>query len=185
MLRSEAALVVEGVRSSIAQSNMPKGLLSLGSQGEEFRNLGQPWLADMHTILEAEFGLKTLHSDIFPGPGVDLIIDVMDPNLVDILDPFSDHGIMVCNLLEHLEDHETFLYRLRGCMKPGQLLILSGPIDFPFHPDPIDNMFRPEVEEVTHSLATGYNILFSGEAREYFYWDMFFRLPGSKLAGLR
>lgn len=52
------------------------------------------------------------------------------------------------NLLEHVVDIKKASKNILSVVKPGGYLCVSVPHKFPFHPDPIDNMFRPTPEEL-------------------------------------
>ena len=56
---------------------------------------------------------------------------------------------MICsNLLEHVptESVSEICKSLQEFIPKNGYLFISGPYKFPYHPDPIDTMFRPDVE---------------------------------------
>jgi hypothetical protein len=55
---------------------------------------------------------------------------------------------LVSNLLEHIPNAVDGIEKLKTLMEPKTYLILTGPKSFPYHPDPIDNMFRPSISEI-------------------------------------
>jgi hypothetical protein len=44
-------------------------------------------------------------------------------------------------------------------LNKGDILILSGPKSFPYHPDPIDNKFRPSVKVLTELFHQDFEIM--------------------------
>ena len=52
------------------------------------------------------------------------------------------------NLLEHVKNIKNATKNISSAVNPGGYLCVSTPFDFPYHPDPIDNGFRPTPEEL-------------------------------------
>jgi SAM-dependent methyltransferase len=59
---------------------------------------------------------------------------------------------MCNNMLEHVVDIDAVCAALGQICPPNGLLFISVPNSYPFHPDPIDNGFRPSVDELTRIL---------------------------------
>ena len=121
-------------------------LLNVGSQDAAFREKRQPWIdARVFAPLRARGG-KIVHLDLAPGEGVDITGDLLDPNVRAQLRGFR--SVLCANVLEHVPDRERFAAALADVTAPGGYLIVTVPKRFPYHPDPIDTMFRPGIEEL-------------------------------------
>jgi 2-polyprenyl-3-methyl-5-hydroxy-6-metoxy-1,4-benzoquinol methylase len=57
-------------------------------------------------------------------------------------------ALLCFNVLEHLEDRERFASACASLLPHGGLIAISVPYSFPYHPDPIDTLFRPKPAEV-------------------------------------
>lgn len=142
-------------------------ILNVGSQTSKFRKLDQPWVGRLFSKLET-CGHTVVHLDIHAGDGVDIVVDVLDTAQFELV--VGDHDVVfVSNLLEHLNDYIKFARFLSDVLVPDQLLLLSGPKRFPHHPDPIDNNFRPDLEDLIHLLEPRLELIKHAEVREFFY----------------
>jgi hypothetical protein len=142
-------------------------ILNVGSQTSEFRKWDQPWVGSLFSKLESS-GHKVTHLDINSGDGIDLTIDVLDHAQFELA--VRDHDVVfVSNLLEHLNDHVKFAGSLSNVLSPDQLLLLSGPKLFPYHPDPIDNNFRPELKDLINLFEPRLELVNYLEVKEFFY----------------
>ena len=86
--------------------------------------------------------------------GVDFVGDITDESFVARMKAQSFRSVLCCNLLEHVEDRVRVARVLTDLVRPEGHLILSVPNVFPYHPDPIDTMYRPDPEELA-SLFPG------------------------------
>ncbi len=123
-------------------------MLNVGSHTEEFRETTQPWINDYLFRPFAKRGLSVEHTDIQAAPGVDLVGDLTDPDFQSILRSRRYQSVFCNNLLEHVTEPERICNALVECVSAGGYLLLSVPHRFPYHPDPIDTMFRPSPDEL-------------------------------------
>lgn len=77
-----------------------------------------------------------------------MVGDVTDTDFIQTLKQLNPSIIICSNLLEHLENRKIFCDALVKIMNPKTLLIISVPYLFPYHEDPIDTMYRPDIEEL-------------------------------------
>ena len=84
------------------------------------------------------------------GPGVDIVGDITNSATIDILAGSSFKSIFCMNLLEHVEEPLVIVEAMQQLLKPGGLAFVSVPYRFPYHPDPIDTLFRPDPSELSH-----------------------------------
>ena len=123
-------------------------MLNIGSHTEEFRTREQPWIDRYVFAPPRRRGLKVVHLDIRQAPGVDLVGDLTVPAFLEKIAAMKFRSAFCSNLLEHVPSREAICAAAVGAVEPGGYLIVSCPNNFPYHPDPIDTMFRPSVEEL-------------------------------------
>lgn len=142
MLRAEAAWLERELRQLPVADLSP--LLSVGSGHAEL-TADQPWIHEVVYRPLAERGVRVLHHELEPGPGVDVAGDLGDPATLAGLDVRS---VMCCNVLEHLPDPATVAATIGGLVAPGGYAVVTVPRRYPYHPGPIDTMLRPSVGEL-------------------------------------
>ncbi|MDD5449334.1 MAG: hypothetical protein PHO42_01880 [Candidatus Omnitrophica bacterium] len=121
-----------------------QALIDFGSSTEEFRRLFQPYI-DYHIFYPLrKKGLRIIHTDLKKDDGVDTVCDLTKPDSGPILQKIGLADIALCtNLLEHVSDRQIVIGRLKNCVKPGGIIIISVPYIYRWHPDPIDTGYRP------------------------------------------
>ncbi len=123
-------------------------MLNLGSHTEEFRTNRQPWL-QQYIFAEAERRKQTvMHLDMVAGPGVDIVGDLTDDAVLKRLGDMGFRSVLCTNVLEHVGDPRQVARGVLEIVPPEGYLFVSVPSRFPYHPDPIDTMFRPDVVEL-------------------------------------
>jgi hypothetical protein len=123
-------------------------MCNVGSSTERFRQKEQPWI-DRYIFRPAREGNQVVkHIDTKAALGVDLVGDLTDARLVAEVSGMGFRSVMCSNLLEHVIDRPRIAHSLLTIVSPGGYLFLSCPYQYPFHPDPIDTMFRPTAEEL-------------------------------------
>jgi SAM-dependent methyltransferase len=133
---------------ALARLNLPVGsrLLDIGSSTLEFRTVVQPHI-ERHVFapLRAQ-GVAVSHLDARNGVGVDIVTDITT------LDGVRAEGFdaAICtSLLEHVENREHTVHNICRVLAPGGVLLLTVPLRYPLHFDPIDTGFRPTPEELS------------------------------------
>ncbi len=123
-------------------------MLNVGSGTESFRTERQPWI-DAHIFAPAKRrGGRIRHTDIQDGAGVDLVGDLTDPRFLEELRSARFRSIFCSNLMEHVAKREEIAMALMECLEGGGLVFASCPYDYPYHPNPIDTLYRPNVEQL-------------------------------------
>ncbi|MCP3061900.1 hypothetical protein LXT21_24250 [Myxococcus sp. K38C18041901] len=123
-------------------------LLNIGSSTRYFREVQQPWIErELFAPLRRRGGV-VIHQDMKAADGVDVVGALGDPGCRARLGELGVRSVCCTNVLEHVEDRREFARQLMEQVAPGGLLFLSVPRAFPWHPDPIDTMFRPTVPEL-------------------------------------
>lgn len=128
-------------------------MLNVGSHTEEFRVREQPWVDKYVFAPPRNRGQKVVHSDIRQARGVDLVGDLTHPEFLAALAAMNFKSVFCSNLLEHVEHREQIGSCLVQAVEPGGYLFVSCPHTFPYHPDPIDTMFRPTGPELAACFA--------------------------------
>jgi hypothetical protein len=145
VLRAEAAWISRELEGLAADDLSP--LLSVGSGHAELR-ADQPWLhAAIYEPLERR-GVRVLHHDLEPAPHVDVAGDLTDAAFRESLERLAIRSVMCCNVLEHVPEPKRLASTLERMVAPKGYAIVTAPRRYPYHPGPIDTMFRPTVEEL-------------------------------------
>ena len=126
--------------------------LPLGGPIYEFGALqvqGDNDLENLRTIFP---GRDYVGSDMRPGAGVDVVLDLHDLHLAD-----SVVGTAICmDTLEHVEYPRRAVREMQRVLKPGGILIMSSVMNFPVHGYPNDFWrFTPEGFRSLLNVFTG------------------------------
>ena len=132
-------------------------VIDLGSSTEEYRRLVQPHI-DYHVFRPLrQKGVTVVHVDAKPAAGVDVVIDLTRASLDGVLSPAD--AVIATSLLEHVTDRDLLVRHITGLTLPGGLAIVSVPRVYPFHPDPIDTMYRPTQRELEELWRRDFDVL--------------------------
>ncbi|MBV9487254.1 MAG: hypothetical protein JO246_14500 [Frankiaceae bacterium] len=160
MLRAEA-IWLGSVLCAMSDERFP--LLNLGSSTESFRVEGQPWIhSEIFAPLERK-GRAVIHVDSRTAPGVDVVADLANRADRSRVGQLAYRTILCSNLLEHLEQPEIGVEMLLELSSAGQLLVVSGPLQYPPHPDPIDNGFRGTPDDIAALFGHQVRVVQSAE----------------------
>jgi len=103
-------------------------------------------------------GVRIVKTDLVPGPHIDVAGDIHDPAVQARLKGVGAKCILCCNILEHVKDPGALARACDDILTPGGLIVISVPLSYPLHLDPIDTRYRPRPEEVAR-LFPGYDVL--------------------------
>jgi SAM-dependent methyltransferase len=146
MLPNEAAWLGRAIRR--LDPNVVFPLLNVGSSTGPFTSREQPWIdAEVFGPLRTA-NARVVNCDIKTGSGVDIVGDLTDPAFVKQLSNLGIKSVLCANVLEHLTKPAELARSLVDVVADGGYLIVSGPYSYPWHPDPIDTLFRPTPEEL-------------------------------------
>lgn len=168
MLPDEAALI--GLWASQLQLGTGSVCLNMGSSTTTFRENTQPFINDK--ILEpiARTGCRIINCDVKADSGVDEVGDVLDPSFQKRLIRYTPDLIICSNLLEHLTDPVGFARACGEIAKPGGHCLFTVPRSFPFHPDPLDMMYRPSPADIA-TLLPDWQVIQTQELASCTYWE--------------
>jgi SAM-dependent methyltransferase len=132
-------------------------LLSVGSGGAELRTT-QPWIQRVvYDPLERR-GIRVLHHELRPGPGVDVAGDLTERGFLDGLPELGVRSVLCSNVLEHVPNPAEVASALQRAVAPGGYALVSVPRRYPYHPGPVDTLFRPTPDELRRLFpALGYD----------------------------
>ena len=133
-------------------------LLNVGSATGTFRKQVQPWIDREIFAPLLQRGVEVHHFDVQDGDGIDLRGDLNDELFMTDLASHRYRSLMCCNLLEHVANRAYVCNQLEQLVLPGGYLIVTVPCKFPYHPDPIDTLFRPNLEDIV-SLFPGCRLI--------------------------
>lgn len=123
-------------------------MLNAGSQTLPFRRFVQPWIEKYIFAPLMARGVEVVHTDLRPGVGVDIAGDLTDDEFLHRMQAYGFRSLFCSNLLEHVPQPDRLARQLVRTLPVGGLLFVSCPRAFPYHPDPIDTGFRPDVEQL-------------------------------------
>ena len=135
-----------------------KGIaINIGSSTADFIDVSQPYIR-RHVLDPLSENFKIKNIDIKEQDGVDLVADFTKLNGQELIKKLEGNLYLISNLLEHIPDYMIGIDSIKSLLNTGDLLILSGPKSFPYHPDPIDNMFRPSIKELRQYFENDFEI---------------------------
>lgn len=129
-------------------------VLEIGSSSLAFRTIHKPHIEEFVHAPLRERGVKIVTADIRDETGVDIVGDVFDADTQKRLLAVGARTLLMCNLFEHLTDPQSFADACRDVLVPGGRIIETVPHEYPYHLDPIDTMFRPDVAKL-HDMFPG------------------------------
>jgi hypothetical protein len=189
MLEVEAQWVGEALQRFDADKLSP--VLNMGSATLEFRQQVQPWIDRCIFAPLRARGVEVHHLDMQAGNGIDLRGDLNDERFLSSLFGHRYRCVLCCNLLEHVTEPSAVCANIERLLPDMGYVIVTVPRRFPYHPDPIDTMFRPSpndlfrlfpnchpLEGVTLDAGTGWDYV------EHDPWKLFLKLK-RRLSGLR
>lgn len=151
MHEQEAKWISNALQSIDPNSISP--LLNLGSSTKDFRTVHQPFI-DLQIFQPlAKLGVQSVHQDIKDDPGVDLIGNLQDEQFLNKLIKNGFKAILCSNLLEHLEDPAPICAAMMKVIPTFGYILVTVPVQYPKHMDPIDTMFRPAPKEIAQLFS--------------------------------
>lgn len=124
-------------------------VLNIGSSSGYFREIVQPYIHQNLIMTVTRNGGTVVNQDLRDCEGVDLPGDIYSRNILEKIKLVEADVVICSNMFEHVEDVGCFADILSSIINPGCLLIVTVPYLYPYHPDPIDNCFRPTPYEIS------------------------------------
>ena len=146
MFALEAAWIATALSDVDAAPLSP--LLNVGASTLTFRTKTKPWIhQELIAPLEAR-GVRLVHLDLKAAEGVDIVADIMSDEGFRAAKAVDAGSLLLCNILEHVLDPGALARKAMALVKPGGLVVVTVPLSYPYHRDPIDTLFRPTPQEV-------------------------------------
>jgi hypothetical protein len=145
--------VVNLIGSELKNSN----IINLGSSTSEFIANKQPYIQTNVINVLSSIG-NVVSVDIKKENGVDLVANFLTKEGQEIIKNKLPKLVVASNLLEHLPDPLIGLQEIAGLLDSGGFLLLTGPTWYPYHPDPIDNNFRPSTRTIKRLLDGNFKV---------------------------
>ena len=147
-MKSEEAKWIERVVGDIETTKNNNIALNVGSSTSYFREVAQPHIQKYVIDPLTRNGWKVINVDLKHSEGVDIVADVCSENFLKYVPSSS---LVICtNLLEHVEDISLVIKNLQGCVIRHGYILITAPYKYKKHLDPIDNMFRPEPNDIAN-----------------------------------
>jgi len=154
MFRKES-LVIKIILQKLLSLDEINTVLDVGSSTYLFRTMFQPWIDENVFKPLRKAGCKIIHLDAKPGEGVDIVLDATELYKFNV----QFDLVISANLLEHVSNISKTILGLKKVVKPGKYLLITIPYKYPYHPDPIDNTFRSDINVLRRAFAN-FRILF-------------------------
>jgi SAM-dependent methyltransferase len=164
MLINEAKWIGEAIRTLPLEGGSV--FLNFGSQSEEYNKKNIHIEKYLLKPIRENHSIKNL--DLKPGKGIDFAGDLYEDVFFGELKKQNFDCILLCNVLEHVEQIEPLCRRLSDLLDKNGIIIFSGPYHYPIHYDPIDNGFRPTIDEVV-KLFPDFKLINSDIVIDYTY----------------
>ncbi len=123
-------------------------MLDVGSGSSRLRKERQPWVDEYLFSRIETLGGEVKHLDAKQLPGVDIVGNIQDPRITSELVDMGFKSVLCCNLLEHVEDRDAVARAVLEVLPKGGHLIITCPFKCPYHPHPIDTLYRPNLQEL-------------------------------------
>jgi len=147
-MSNEEALWIANLISKDEDNFFP--LLNLGSSTKDFRANIQPWIDEIIFNPLRNKGRQVFHSDLKKENGVDLVGNIFEKEFAEQLKNMNFKSIICSNVLEHIIDVSSFCYAIESIASSGTYIFMTAPNLYPYHKDPIDTKFRPDVSDITN-----------------------------------
>ncbi|MFO5440801.1 MAG: methyltransferase type 11, partial [Dolichospermum sp.] len=133
-------------------------MLNIGSSNKKFREQEQPWIDELLFKPAKSKGYSVIHTDIKNDIGVDLVGDLCNVDFLKQLSEMNIQSVICSNLLEHINNREEISKIISSIVPKNGYLFVTVPYKYPYHCDPIDTMFRPNIQELS-SLFPDFKIV--------------------------
>ncbi|MCW9680636.1 methyltransferase type 11 [Dolichospermum planctonicum UHCC 0167] len=156
MFKEEAKWLANMIYSLNPNSVFP--MLNIGSSNKKFREQEQPWIDELLFKPARTKGYSVIHTDIKNDIGVDLVGDLCSLDFLKKLSEMNIQSVICSNLLEHINNREEISKIISSIVPKNGYLFVTVPYKYPYHRDPIDTMFRPNIQELS-SLFPDFKIV--------------------------
>lgn len=129
--------------------------INLGCGDIESLRKKKPWIDEQIFDRLRNAGLRVINVDQSKHAGVDVVCDLESADAFEFIFKLPAPRLLIlANVVEHLPEssRDQILRRLCSSMRAEDALLITAPFDYPYHPDPIDTMFRPSPPELAKTI---------------------------------
>lgn len=124
----------------------PNAILNVGSSTHHFRTTEQPFQAVLFN------GFNVCHVDAKEAEGVDIVYRVGEGRLREVTG-VEYSCVLLTSVLEHVENRDDVMRDVESAMAHDGLLLVTVPCIWPYHPDPIDTLYRPDAKQLSEYVS--------------------------------
>jgi len=146
VLRNEAEWI--GRLLDRMDNNLISPCVNLGASTRDLRQVAQPHISNFILVPLERRGVEIVHSDLKEGDGIDVSGDIYTDEVQSALRAFKPKLILCTNILEHVRNPSQFAAICRSIIANSGYILITVPYSYPYHPDPIDTMYRPTPAEI-------------------------------------
>ena len=151
-------------------------MIDIGSGNSKFREKEQPWIDEYIFKPAREKRQKVVHVDVKNAPGVDIVGDLSNIKFLNKLAGMEFKSVFCANFLEHIINREDVAMAISSIIPSQGYIFVSCPYRYPYHTDPIDTLFRPDMLELA-SIFPDTKIIFGEIVTCRTYWEYIARSP--------
>ncbi len=149
-------------------------VINLGSGDVDKLKNDKPWVFENVFLPLKMSGSNIIHSDFKNFGGVTHVCDLRLPDALSFTKEM--HGpklFILANVLEHVPSsaRNNILNKIFSAMEKGDGLLVTVPNQYPYHPDPIDTMYRPSPQDLYQLIKLNWiegKVITAGSYREEF-----------------
>ena len=144
----------EWIRDRILATDPRKSspIANVGSSTHKFRTVNKPHIEKLLFAPLRAAGFEIVHIDMKPDEGVDMVGDLTDPAFLADVKARGCRSAICSNLLEHLASRAGVIEACGELVGEDGVLVVTVPFSYPYHPDPIDTLSRPDVETLARDF---------------------------------
>lgn len=176
MMRCDAEWLA-GVLATLPDADISP-VLNLGSSTRHFREVAQPYIADLVFSPLARRGIEVVHSDLKAADGVDIAGDIFDDDVLARIKAVGPKSVICTHMLEHVRDRDALVRRIMEVLPANGLFFVTVPSSYHEHHDPIDTMYRPSPCEL-RTLFAGHDVFCQAELTGATYWAAIRKRPAT------
>lgn len=157
-MRIEESLAVRRIleSSEIFSSREFTHAINLGSGDVHRLSTRKPWVDQNVFDPIRKVGLKVVNVDFIAFPGVDIVADFSQVHALSFAQEMTGKRLFVlANVVEHVPHsvRENLFRLLHQEMREGDALLMTAPLAYPYHPDPIDTLYRVSPEALQKNIG--------------------------------
>lgn len=138
-------------------------VINLGSSTRNYREVVNPFIdANLFAPLDRR-GVKVVHVDFKDAEGVDISGDFTQSAVQERIRALQPRAVFCTNMLEHVSDRPLVCAAIRSLLPVGGLAYVSVPRHYPYHPDPIDNGYRPTASQLQADFGGDFAVVSQAE----------------------